>query len=104
MSGPVQIAVLAGVVLLLVHFSLRRCGSRDVRVSELFQIVALAISLLLLPGAAEMVFRALGRSPLPIFNTAEDRLTLILGAAAVIAGIVDENIKALRESWDGRSN
>jgi hypothetical protein len=29
---------------------------------------------------------------------------LILGAAAVIAGIVDENIKALRESWDGRSN
>jgi hypothetical protein len=31
-------------------------------------------------------------------------LTLILGAAAVIAGIVDENINALRESWDGRSN
>jgi hypothetical protein len=51
-----------------------------------------------------MVFRALGRSPLPIFNTAEDRLTLILGAAAVIAGIVDENVKALRESWDGKRN
>jgi RsiW-degrading membrane proteinase PrsW (M82 family) len=45
-----------------------------------------------------------GRSALPIFNTGEDRLTLILGAAAVIAGIVEENIKALRESWDGRSN
>jgi hypothetical protein len=104
MSGPVQIAVVAGLVLLLVHVSLRRFGSREVRVSELFQIVALTISPLLLPGAAEMVFRALGRSPLPIFNTAEDRLTLILGAAAVIAGIVDENIKALRESWDGRSN
>jgi RsiW-degrading membrane proteinase PrsW (M82 family) len=104
MSGPVQIAVAAGLVLLLVHVSLRRFGSREVRVSELFQIVALAISLLLLPGATEMVFRALGRSALPIFNTGEDRLTLILGAAAVIAGIVEENIKALRESWDGRSN
>ena len=104
MSGPVQIAVVAGLVLLLVHVSLRRLGSRDVRAGELFQIVALAISLLLLPGAAEMVFRALGRSPLPIFNTPEDRLTLILGAAAVIAGVVEENIKALRESWDGRSN
>ncbi|MCW2982257.1 MAG: hypothetical protein JWO14_3984 [Solirubrobacterales bacterium] len=73
MSGPVQIAVVAGMVLLLVHVSLRRFGSRDVRVSELF-------------------------------NTAEDRLTLILGAAAVIAGIVEENIKALRESWDGKRN
>jgi hypothetical protein len=104
MSGPVQIAVVAGLVLLLVHVSLRRFGSREVRVSELFQIVALTISPLLLPGAAEMVFRALGRSPLPIFNTAEDRLTLILGAAAVIAGIVDENIKALRESWEDRWN
>jgi hypothetical protein len=104
MSGPVQVAVVAGLVLLLVHVSLRQFGSRDVRVSELFQIVALTISPLLLPGAAEMVLRALGRSPLPIFNTAEDRLTLILGAAAVIAGIVDENIKALRESWDGSSN
>ena len=104
MSGPVQIAVVAGLVLLLVHVSLRRFGSRDVRVSELFQIVALAISLLLLPGATEMVFKALGRSALPIFNTGEDRLTLILGAAAVIAGIVEENIKALGESWDGRSN
>jgi RsiW-degrading membrane proteinase PrsW (M82 family) len=104
MSGPVQIAVVAGLVLLLVHVSLRRFGSRDVRVSELFQIVALAISPLLLPGATEMVFKALGRSALPIFNTDEDRLTLILGAAAVIAGIVEENIKALRESWDGRSN
>ena len=46
MSGPVQIAVVAGLVLLLVHVSLRQFGSRDVRV----------------------------------------------------------NIKALRESWDGRSN
>ncbi|HJZ37308.1 MAG TPA: hypothetical protein VJ204_13645 [Solirubrobacterales bacterium] len=63
MSGPVQIAVVAGMVLLLVHVSLRRFGSRDVRAGELF-----------------------------------------LGAAAVIAGVVEENIKALRESWDGRSN
>jgi RsiW-degrading membrane proteinase PrsW (M82 family) len=104
MSGPVQIAVVAGMVLLLVHVSLRRFGSRDVRAGELFQIVALAISLLLLPGAAEMAFRALGRSSLPLSNTPEDRLTLVFGAAAVIAGVVEENIKALRESWDGRSN
>jgi RsiW-degrading membrane proteinase PrsW (M82 family) len=104
MSGPVQIAVVAGMVLLLVHVSLRRFGSRDVRAGELFQIVTLAISLLLLPGAAEMAFRALGRSSLPLFNTPEDRLTLVFGAAAVIAGVVEENIKALRESWDGRSN
>jgi hypothetical protein len=104
MSGPVQIAVVAGLVLLLVHVSLRRLGSREVRANELFQIAVLVISPLLLPGAAEMVFRALGRSPLPIFNTPEDRLTLILGAAAVIAGVVEENIEALRESWDGRSN
>jgi RsiW-degrading membrane proteinase PrsW (M82 family) len=104
MSGPVQIAVVAGLVLLLVHVSLRRFGSRGVRASELFQIVVLAMSPSLLPGATEMVFRALGRSALPIFNTGEDRLTLILAAAALIAGVVEENIKALRESWDGRSN
>jgi hypothetical protein len=103
MSGPVQIAVVAGLILLLVHISLRRLASREVRFNGLFGLVCLTMSPSLLPGAAEMVFRALGRSPLPIFNTAEDRLTLILGAAAVIA-VVEENIKALRESWDGRSN
>ena len=104
MSGPVQIAVVAGLILLLVHVSLRRMGSREVRFNGLFGLVCLTMSPSLLPGAAEMVFRALGRSPLPIFNTAEDRLTLIFAAAALIAGVVEENIKALRESWDGRSN
>jgi RsiW-degrading membrane proteinase PrsW (M82 family) len=104
MSGPVQIAVVTGLILLLTHISLRRLGSREVRLNGLFGLVCLTMSPSLLPGAAEMVFRALGRSPLPIFNTAEDRLTLVLAAAALIAGIVEENIKALRESWDGRSN
>lgn len=54
---------------------------------------------LLLPGAAEMVFKAFGGETLPIFNQPEDRMTLFFGGAAVISGIAYGNFLALRRAW-----
>ena len=62
MSGTAQVAVVAGLVLLLVHVSLRRIRLREARMNELFEIVCIAMSTLLLPSALKTISVAPGRS------------------------------------------
>ncbi|HEY2054119.1 MAG TPA: hypothetical protein VGH14_09320 [Solirubrobacterales bacterium] len=102
MPATLRVTVIVGMVLVFAQLSLRQIRSREVRLEDLFEAIVLALGPVVLPGAAEMIVKALGGDTLPIFNTAEDRLALIIGGAAVIAAITQVTLMALRRAWDGK--
>ena len=98
MSVGLRILTSFGAVLLVVYLALRQFRSGGVQGTDIVEALAIAMTPLLLPGAAEMVLKAFGGQALPIFNQPEDRMTLFFGRAAVISGIAYGNFLALRRA------
>jgi hypothetical protein len=93
---------MSSAVLLIVYLVLRQTRSDGIQFPDFLDAVALALGPLVLPGAAEMIYKALGGDALPIFNGPEDRLALFVGGAAVIGGVAFGNFTALRRAWENK--
>jgi hypothetical protein len=99
MPAVARIAVSSGVALLIVYLILRHVRSEGIRLSDVLEAVGMAATPLLLPGALEMMVKALGGEMLPIFNEPEDRIALFLGGAAVISAIAYGDLSAFNRAW-----
>jgi hypothetical protein len=102
MAGGLRIAVTAGVVLLIAYLALRQMRSNGIQFPDFLEAVGLAVTPLLLPGAVEMIVKALGGGMLPIFNDPEDRIALFLGGAAVISAVAYGGFAALHRAWTNK--
>ena len=99
MSIGYRILLGSGAALRVIHLAVRQFRSHGVRFTDLGEAVSLALTPIVLPGAAEMILKAFGGAALPIFNRPEDRLALIIGGAAVIGAIAYCNFLALERAW-----
>jgi hypothetical protein len=88
MTDEVRLALLVGIalgVLYLVILGWRRKGLKGSHISE---AVGLTFTPFPIPGAVEMIYKAFGKSPLPIFNEPESRAALVIGGLLLIAAFI----------------
>jgi hypothetical protein len=77
-----------GVFLGLIYLGVLGWRCRGLKGADICEAVGLAITPFPLPGAVEMIYKALGSAPLPIFNSTEDRAALIFGGLLLIAAFL----------------
>lgn len=100
MSGGVRFALYGGLLLALIYFAIRMVRSKgNLQGRDLYEVVGLLLMPSLLPGAITMIIKALDSEDLPIFNSLEDRIALILGGAMLIAAFFYGLIAAMKRAW-----
>jgi hypothetical protein len=88
MSDAIRAAFLAGIILGLVYAVIVIVRLKDLKGQEMSEAVGLFLSTFPIPGAGEMMWKAIGSESLPIFNEIESRAALFLGGALLIGTFV----------------
>ncbi len=97
MSDAVRDCLFGGCLLFLAYLIIRSAKTKNPR--DVFGDLPLAIVLIValspIPGAVNMLSKALGKQTLPIFNSFEERAALVLGGALLLISIVYGIVVAL---------
>lgn len=100
MTLDLRLAFIGGLVLaaLFLVFRTVRCGGLSWPVTDLLEAVIVGITPLPLPGALEMIWKALQADPLPMLDSAENRAALTLGGALLTSALVFTTIAELKRA------
>jgi hypothetical protein len=88
MTDEVRLALLIGVVLGAIYLVILGWRRKGLKASHISEAVGLVFTPFPIPGAVEMIYKAFGKNPLPIFNEPESRAALIIGGVLLIAAFV----------------
>jgi hypothetical protein len=88
-SDATRVSLVAGFGLSLIYLGLRtiKHGGITWPFTDFLESVSLSVMPFPIPGAADMVVKAIGQEKLPIFDSLEDRVALGFGGALLIAAL-----------------
>lgn len=87
MSEALRITLYVGLGLGALNILLRAMTNGELTIQGIYEGIGVAVGVLPIPGAVDMLGKV-GRDHLPIFDSAEDRVALAVGAVLVIGAIL----------------
>lgn len=88
MPDAVRYALIFGIVAGVLYLAILLWRHKGLKGSHIPEAITLVFVPFPIPGALEMIYKAFGKNPLPIFNDAESRAALILGGMMLIATFI----------------